>query len=360
MSEVRGIRAWAPGRVNLIGDHTDHTGGLVLPVAIDLGTMVAGDRGGDVVRFTSPAEPDPAVVPLDVDVPSVVEPSWARYVAGVVAELRPTTGFSGEVSTTLPIGAGLASSAALEVSVALALGFEGSVLELAQLCQRAEQRASGVPCGIMDQLASAAGVADHALRIDCSSLEVRPVPIPDDLEVVVVDSGEGRALAGSAYAERAGACRAAEAVIGPLPLAAVSDLDRIADESIRRRARHVITENTRVDAFVVALASGDRAGLAAAMAASHASLRDDFEVSTPALDELVESLGSTDGVIGARLTGGGFGGCAVALAERGTRIQCETHVWRVRATQGAAIEGGERTGGAPARRGPESPVRWDL
>ena len=311
------VRAWAPGRVNLIGDHTDHTGGLVLPMAIDLGTTVTGARGGDAVELRSASETEPAVVALDVDDLSAVTPAWARYVAGVVAELRPAAGFSGTVETTLPVGAGLSSSAALEVAVALALGFDGSPLELAQLCQRAEQRASGVPCGIMDQLAAAAGVDGHALRIDCTTLTVEPVPIPDDIDVLVVDSGQRRALATSAYAERAASCQAAVAAVGPLTTATLDDVDRIEDPVVRRRARHVVTENARVDAFTRALAVGDRAGLHAAMAGSHASLRDDFEVSTPVLDELVARLDATDGVIGARLTGAGFGGCVVALVERG-------------------------------------------
>ena len=337
MTEVRArARAFAPGRVNLIGDHTDHTGGLVLPMAIDLGTTVRGAAGGDVVRLRSHTEPVEAVVPIDVVDPSALALPWARYVAGVVAELRPSSGFVGEVETTLPIGAGLSSSAALEVAIALALGFDGSPLALAQLCQRAEQRASGVPCGIMDQLASAAGIEGHALRIDCTTLRVEPVAIPDDLEVVVVDSGERRALATSAYAERAAACQAAVERLGPLCAATLADLDRIEDDTVRRRARHVITENARVDAFARSLTAGDRPGVRAAMAASHASLRDDFEVSTLTLDALVEDLVTTDGVVGARLTGAGFGGCVVAVVERGARI--DRPAWRVRPSRGAHVE----------------------
>ncbi len=188
----------APGRVNLIGDHTDYLGGLVLPMAIHLGTTVEGEPGGDTVTLTSADQTEPAVVPLDVEDPTTVAPGWARYVAGVVAEVRPATGFTGTVTTTLPIGGGLSSSAALEVAVALALGFDGPPLALEEACQRAEQRASGVPSGIMDQLASAAGVDGHALLIDCRSLEVRPVAVPEDVEIVVVDSGEARTLVGSA------------------------------------------------------------------------------------------------------------------------------------------------------------------
>jgi galactokinase len=329
------IRTWAPGRVNLIGDHTDHTGGLVLPLAIDLGTMVSGTRGGEVVELRSPIEPEPAIVALDVSDPAAASPGWARYVAGVVAELRPSVGFSGSVATTLPVGAGLSSSAALEVAVALALGGDGPPLDLAKLCQRAEQRASGVPCGIMDQLTSAAGVDGHALRIDCTSLDVEPVPIPDDLEVVVVDSGQRRELATSAYAERAAACQQAQALIGPLRDATLDAVERLSDEVVRRRARHVVTENVRVEQLDAALATADRPSMADAMAASHRSLRDDFEVSTAVLDELVARLGSIDGVIGARLTGAGFGGCVVALAERGTHLPDDLLAWRVVASAGA-------------------------
>jgi galactokinase len=323
--------------VNLIGDHTDHTGGLVLPMAIDLGTKVSGTRGARVVELRSAVEPEPAIVTLDVTDPAAVSPGWARYAAGVVAELRPSVGLSGTVETTLPIGAGLSSSAALEVAIALALGFDGSPTDLARLCQRAEQRASGVPCGIMDQLTSAAGVEGHALRIDCTSLDVEPVPVPDDLEVVVVDSGQRRALDSSAYADRAGACQQAQALIGPLRDATLDDVDRLADDVVRRRARHVVTENVRVDQLDAALAIGDRTLMADAMDASHRSLRDDFEVSTSVLDSLVERVASIDGVIGARLTGAGFGGCVVALAERGTRLPDDLVCWRVVASAGARV-----------------------
>ena len=329
------MRVWAPGRVNLIGDHTDHTGGLVLPLAIDLGTTVVGSPGGDVVTLHSALEAEPAVVALDVADPAGVSPSWARYVAGVVAELRPPTGFTGTVDTTLPVGGGLSSSAALEVAVALALGFSGSPLELARLCQRAEQRASGVPCGIMDQLASAAGVAGHALRIDCTSLSVTAVPVPHDLEVLVVDSGQRRALATSAYADRAGACEAAQALLGPLASASLDAVASLPDEVVRRRARHVVTENARVDQMVAAMAADDRAGIAATMTASHASLRDDFEVSTPELDALVRRLATVRGVVGARLTGAGFGGCVVAVTERGAALPDDLVHWRVTASTGA-------------------------
>jgi galactokinase len=320
-----------------MGDHTDYTGGLVLPMAIDLGTTVSGQPGGGEVELRSDWSAEAARVDLAPTDPSTVEPAWARYVAGVVAEVKPTTGFRGSVTTTLPVGAGLSSSAALEIAVALALGAEGSPLMVAQMGQRAEQAASGVPCGVMDQLASTAGRAGHVLRIDCCTLEVTPVPFPADLEVVVVDSGQRRALAGSPYAERVAACQVAERAIGPLCSAALGDVATIVDEVVRRRARHVVTENARVDAFAGALRTGDRSVLAAALAASHTSLRDDFEVSTRALDQLVDRLSGTPGVVGARLTGAGFGGCAVAVVERGRPLPQDLPHWRVEPSRGAHL-----------------------
>ena len=327
------MKARAPGRVNLIGDHTDYTGGLVLPMAIDLETVVEGTRQGDHVALASAQEPDRAVVSLSVEDPAAVSPPWARYVAGVVAVLRPSTGFHGTVTSTVPLGAGLSSSAALEVAVALAVGFEGTPLQLALACQEAEQRASGVPCGIMDQLASAAGVEGHALLIDCTTLTLTPVPVPEGLDVVVVHSGVERGLGGTAYAVRRAECEAAARELGPLRSAYLADVERIDDDVIRRRARHVVSENERVRAFAEALATGRTDDLGPLMAASHASLRDDFEVSIPALDDLVERLASTPGVLGARLTGAGFGGCVVALAEPGAPVDG----WRVRAATGASV-----------------------
>ncbi len=326
------VTAVAPGRVNLIGDHTDTTGGLVLPMAVDLVTTVTGEAGGHEVVLTSDTEAQSARVPLLVTDPTAVTPGWARYVAGVVAELKPTTGFRGHITTTLPVGAGLSSSAALEVAVALALGFEGDAVALARLTQRAEQRSSGVPCGIMDQLASAAGVAGHALLIDCHSLSVTPVPVPDDGEIRVIHSGQSRELATSAYADRADAVHAVEQIVGPLRL--IDDVDAlggIRDATLARRARHVVTENARVRRAADALAAGDLGLMGRLMVESHRSLREDFEVSTHALDHLVTRLLQTPGVYGARLTGAGFGGCVVAL----TRPGVLNEGWRVTPSTGA-------------------------
>ncbi len=327
------VRAHAPGRVNLIGDHTDYTGGLVLPMAIDKGTTVVLERTGERVVLESADEPQPAVVDLGVADPASVSPEWARFVAGVVWSLRPAVGGVGKVRTDLPLGAGLASSAALEVAVALALGFDGSTLDLALACQRAEQAAAGVPCGVMDQLASASGVTGHALLIDCAALTVTLVPLPDGVDVVVVHSGQQRSLSTSAYAERRAECEAAAAVVGPLREASLDDVARIEDPVLGRRARHVVSENARVVAFADALAAGDLVRAGRLMAESHRSLADDFEVSTPVLDRLVHHLSRTPGVHGARLTGAGFGGCVVALAEPGALDEG----WTVRAGGGATV-----------------------
>lgn len=328
------VRVFAPGRVNLIGDHTDYTGGLVFPMAIDLGTTIVAERTGKRVVLESREEPDTAIVSLDVERPAEVTPPWARYVAGVVAELRPVTGVVGAVTTSLPMGAGLSSSAALEVATALALGFDGPPRALAELCQRAEQRASGVPCGVMDQLASVAGVEGHALLIDCASLDISPVPLPGDVEVVAVHSGVTRRLASSAYAERRAQCAEVERRIGPLRSASIDDANRLADDELRRIARHVITENQRVPQLAGAMATGDVVAAGDLMKESHASLRDDYRVSTPQLDTLVDRLQSLDGVHGARLTGAGFGGCAIALCQPGA----VTFGWSLRPSAGARVD----------------------
>jgi len=332
------VTARAPGRVNLVGDHTDYTGGLALPLAIGLGVEVRGDRASDWVMLGSSTMGGIAEMGLTIDDPAAVSPPWARYVAGVVAELQPDDGLSGTIDADLPAGRGLSSSAALEVAVALALGASADdPLALAQLCQRAEHRAVGVPTGIMDQLTIVAAVEGSALRLDCRSLSVTPVPLPEGVEVVVADSGQARTVDGSAYASRVAECEQAEAELGPLRDATAADAETLTDPVLRRRARHVVTENARVDAMVAALGTGDLRTAGQLMSASHASLRDDYEVSTPALDDLVGHLRGTPGIRGARLTGAGFGGCAVALCDQETRLDIPI-IWRGRPTGPAQVE----------------------
>jgi galactokinase len=327
------VTAHAPGRVNLIGDHTDYMGGLVLPMAVQLGTTVTGVRRGRELDLVSDRVDGRLRLDLPVRDASTVEPAWGRYVAGVAEELGTTLGFVGRVSSTLPLGAGLSSSAALEVAVALALGAGGSPLDVARRCQRAEVAATGVPCGIMDQLCSAAGVQGHALLIDCATDEVTPVRVPDRARVWVVDSGEPRQLTASGYADRRSEAEAAEALVGPLPHASEAAIDAIASPVLRARARHVRTECDRVRGFAAALAAGDLARAGEHMRASHRSLRDDYEVSTPTLDALVDELCALEGVHGARLTGAGFGGCVVALAEPWVQLPG----WEVVPSAGATV-----------------------
>jgi galactokinase len=323
------IHVRAPGRVNLIGDHTDYTGGMVLPMTIDRWTEIRGIPA-NTVSLHSADEAEPAELSLTIDNPQEIEPHWARYVAGVVAEMQPYGGIAGTVATDIPIGAGLSSSAALELAVALALGFDGDALSLAQLCRRAEIRASGVPCGIMDQLVIAAGVEGHALLIDCADVTIEPVRIPDNAQIVVQFVAR-RALVGSAYAERVAECATAEELIGPLRVATLSDTMRIADQEVRSRAQHVVSENQRVREFAAALTDGDLRTAGALMVASHDSLRDLYRTSTPVMDAAVVQLMAQPGVYGARMTGGGFGGCIVALTEPGALADG----WVVRAVAGA-------------------------
>ncbi len=343
------ITVRAPGRVNLIGDHTDYTGGLVLPIAIDRWTDVIG-RHAD--RVTLVSEDDPETVEFDIDrEPDPTEfTSWGRLVAAVAAEIWATepdhlTGFDGRVRSTLPIGAGLSSSASLELAVAVALGFSGTPRELAELGRRAEHRATGVPSGIMDQLCIAAARAGHGTLIDCHTLDVRHVAIPADV-VIEVQFIAPRTLEGSEYATRVAECEQAEQLIGPLRTASTGDLGLIAEATVRRRARHVITENARVAAFAELLGSGDYREAGALMLESHRSLSTDFDVSTRALDQAVSAAMAERGVFGARMTGGGFGGCIVVLRDEEAPAEGR---WRVRPTDGVAAttqsgQGGQRSG----------------
>lgn len=340
------VRAYSPGRVNLIGDHTDYCQGLALPMAVDLGTTVSftPDDGYRVV-LRSAGEPELADVdvhvPLDPHQLERIEPRWARLVAAMVAVVRPHGGGIGVVETTLPVGAGLASSAALEVALALAFGFAAQPRVMALACQRAEQAATGVPSGLMDQLVVSGAKEGCALLIDFSDFSACPVAIPAEAETVVVHSGASRTLARSGYAARRAECEAAAHRLGPLGLLGPEAGLGLPDPVLRRRVRHVVTECDRVRWFAAALAAGDLVEAGRLMTASHQSLARDFEVSTPALDDLVGHLVSTPGVHGARLTGGGFGGCVVALADPGAvdLASFSTPAWRVRPSAGAAVVG---------------------
>ncbi len=322
------VHVRAPGRVNLIGDHTDYTGGRVFPIAIDRWTEIVGTTS-DRIRLASADEDGIVDLALRAD-PTTITPPWGRFVAAVPAELDIIHGLSGTVTTTIPVGAGLSSSAALELATALALGFTGSPIELAEIGQRAEHRATGVPTGIMDQLCIAAAREGQASLIDCQRLEIRHVPVPDDVKILVRYITH-RTLEGSEYGERVRQCQAAEAAIGPLRCARIGDVDRIDDRTVRRRARHVISENARVDSFAAAIAAGNYDTAGALMTESHRSLRDDFATSTTAMDNAVDDLVQRRSVYGARMTGGGFGGCVVAICRPDSNLDG----WTVRPVGGA-------------------------
>jgi galactokinase len=324
-------RVHAPGRVNLIGEHTDYTGGLVFPMAIDRGTTLTFTSHDSTIELTSDGAPGAlsVEVPFTGDV-AAVEPHWGSYIAAMASEIGATNGLRGHIVSDIPAGAGLSSSAALECAVGLALGFNGTPLELSQAAQRAEHRATGVPTGIMDQLSIASGVAGHATLIDCHTLEVTPHAVPDDIDVVVKFIAH-RTLEGSEYADRVAECARAEDEIGPLRLATLTDVDGISDDVAKHRALHVVTENQRVRDFAVALAAGNYVEAGRIMTEGHASLRDDFDVSTAQMDAAVADINSLPGVFGTRMTGGGFGGCIVAICEPGAL----TDGWVVTASAGA-------------------------
>jgi galactokinase len=331
-SAIRVVRA--PGRVNLIGEHTDYNDGLVMPAAIDLEIRLAFiptvDRRVWVRTLERGAE-----AAFDLDSIGPRTGTWIDYVAGTARELaaagQPTTGFRGVLASDLPQGAGLSSSAALELASAWALsGSDGPALDplaLARVAQRAENEYVGVMCGLMDQFAVANGIAGAAIRFDCRSLEHRPVPLPLATHALVVcHSGSLRRLGESEYNARRSSCEAAVLEIARLEpsVRSLRDVDgamfeRVAgrlDDVARRRVRHVVSENARVEATEAAFARGDLEAVGALWAASHASLRDDYEVSSAELDLLVSIAVGTPGVAAARMTGAGFGGSTVNLVAR--------------------------------------------
>jgi|WetSurMetagenome_2_1015567.scaffolds.fasta_scaffold07094_4 galactokinase len=404
---VRVVRA--PGRVNLIGEHTDYTDGWVLPMALDLSVRVAASPHSEpVIRLWSEPFAERAEFRIGEPLPTGA-PDWLQYpmrVAEVLAEagVQPA-GFDGVIGSDLPMGAGLASSAALEVAMALAMlataseaprkpssgatgglsasavrtthwrtsrqwhprdghapGCEVPPAKLAALCQEAEHRV-GVRCGIMDQFACLHGRRGRAILLDCRSLEFEAVPLPSDrARVVVIDSGVRRKLTAAAYNERRAQCGEARGCLLKFN-PDIKDLRDVSPEFLAdheqalprvaaRRCRHVVTENERVRASAAALKTGDLALFGRLMNESHNSLRDDYEVSGPELDRLVEIARSVPGVLGSRLTGAGFGGCTVSLVQpeavEALRAEVfarypgstglEPRVWVCDAADGASIE----------------------
>lgn len=315
----------APGRVNLIGEHTDYNDGFVLPMAIDRAVWIALRPRGDQYVIVYSLDFD-QTVEFSLETMKNENSAWAEYVKGVAWALRDAghtlQGWEGVIAGDVPIGAGLSSSAAMELATARAFaetsGLTWDAVTMAKLGQRAENQWVGVNCGIMDQMISASGKANHALLIDCRSLETQLVPLPSDTVVVVLDTATRRELVGSAYNERRAQCEAAARFFGVKALRDVSvarfeaRADQL-DEVTRRRARHVVTENERTLQAADAMHRGDAVELGHLMNASHVSLRDHFEVSSKELNAMVECALQQDGCYGARMTGAGFGGCAVAL-----------------------------------------------
>lgn len=319
----------APGRVNLIGEHTDYNDGFVLPCAIDYHTVISGsprtDRWVHVVAVDYAGERDE--IDLDRPIEPLSDRLWANYVRGVVKYLLEAgyalTGANLAISGNVPQGAGLSSSASLEVAVGQFFkslnGLNISPSEIAQIGQRAENRFVGCNCGIMDQLISAQGQADHALLIDCRSLVTQAVAMPNDIAVVIINSNVQRGLVGSEYNTRRRQCEEAARFFGVKALRDVDLPTFVArpptlDPLVARRARHIITDSQRAIELAETLKTGDLARIGQLMADSHTSMRDDFEITVPPVDALVsivkDALGNNGG---ARMTGGGFGGCVVAL-----------------------------------------------
>jgi galactokinase len=333
------VLARAPGRVNLLGEHVDYNEGFVLPVAIDRAVQVAvAPTSDEIVTLVALDLNERVSFSLDrlgekIDVNGDRLPTWARYPAGVAYVLKQeglaVRGVQGVFTSDVPIGAGLSSSAAVEVAFAVtwrSLGeWKRDALQLAQLCQRAENQYVGVNCGLMDQFASACGMEGDALYFDTRSLEWQPVPLPPRTAVVIADSGVRRSLAASAYNERRASCEQAVEILRQyMPnihsLRDVSSVEFAAyseflPPTVRKRAEHVIKEIARVQDAVIALRRGDAQLFGGLMYSGHASLRDLYEVSCPELDALVNIARQQPGCFGARLTGAGFGGCTVNLVE---------------------------------------------
>ena len=315
----------APGRVNLIGEHTDYNDGFVLPMAINRAVWIALRPRTDRRVILHSLDFDAAAI-IDLDGLRHSGEGWVEYVKGVAHVLQnegfALRGWEGVLAGDVPIGAGLSSSAALEMATARAFAAAGGLPwdapRMARLGQRAENEWVGMNCGIMDQMISAAGWRDHALLIDCRTLATRAVPLPPETAVAILDTATRRGLVDSAYNERRAQCEAAAAFFG---VPALRDVDQATftaramelDGETRRRARHVITENERTLAAAEAMSRGDAATLGKLMNESHVSMRDDFAISRAEMDTMVALAQAEPDCYGARMTGGGFGGAAVAL-----------------------------------------------
>ena len=323
----------APGRVNLIGEHTDYNDGFALPMALPFEVVIAGEprNDGRVVATSEGFEPAEFAIADGVE-----QGGWFTYVHGTAAMLidagYPAAGWQGCLASDIPAGASLSSSAALEVASGLAfVTSAGGTIEanaLARVGQRVENDVMGFPSGIMDQLASATSADGAASLIDCRDLSTTPVPLPAGVDVIIMDTGTRRELVDSEYAARRADCITAAATLGVAALrdATLDQVGALNDKRIRRRAFHVISENIRTLDAAAAMRAGNATELGQLMNQSHSSLRDDYDVSGPALDRIVAMAQNTDGCLGARMTGGGFAGAAVALVESASSQSFIAHI----------------------------------
>lgn len=326
------ISAFAPGRVELLGNHTDYNDGFVLSAAIHYGITVRGERNAgsddDAISLHSETMNASAVGNLG-DLQKSADQPWADYPLGVVDSFKKeafaVSGFSAKISSDLPLGAGLSSSAALEVATATFLKklFDLHIvpLHLAKLCRRAENEFVGVNCGLLDQISSVFGKANHAIALDCRAETVENIPFPDDVELLITHSGVKHALTGGEYNERREQCFEAARLLGERALRDVTSVRlEAARESlpllVYKRAKHIVGENERVLQGIALLKNGDVESFGKLMTQSHESSKQNFENSTPELDALVEIAISEPGVLGSRLTGGGFGGATVSLVRK--------------------------------------------
>jgi galactokinase len=327
--------AAAPGRVNVIGEHTDYNDGFVLPMAIERYTVIAAapaKKAGHVTLHSSEKDGKALAIDLGRPMKPFAKGTWANYPAGVIAGFLARgvsfPGFDALIHSTVPLGGGLSSSAALEVATATLLetitGRTLDPVDKALLCQQAEHQYAGVPCGIMDQFISVMGKKDHLLLLDCRSRKTELVPMRDpSVSLLIVNTNVKHELGSGQYAKRRAQCEAAAKILGLTSLrdataaALLKAKDRM-EEVVFRRARHVISEIERTPSAAVLLGASDWSAAGQLMYASHVSLRDYYEVSCAELDAVVEiagAIGETGGVFGCRMTGGGFGGCAVALVK---------------------------------------------
>jgi galactokinase len=319
----------APGRVNLIGEHTDYNDGFVLPMAIDRAVWIALRPRGDRRVLISSLEME---TPGDFSLDDLQKGGrdWYEYLKGVAWALSGAgydlQGWEGVMSSDVPVGAGLSSSAAIEMATARAFaqvaGFDWDPVRMAQAGRKAENSWMGVSSGIMDQMASAACLAGHALFLDCRSMYYENIPLPDGVAVVVLDTATRRGNVDSGYNERFEQCQTAAHHFGVKALRDVSPQELLEkgqslDEVVYRRARHIVTENQRVLESIEAMRAGNLVRLGLLLDASHVSMRDDFEITNEALNTMVSVARRLPGCYGARMTGGGFGGCAMALVDAG-------------------------------------------